>query len=107
MFIPGAVEKPVLRIPPRTRESRKFPTQHHNRFRVTVVEIDSAGIGVMPKHPAADDGCATIPNIARYWKEFILGEFSLPNMGALGLGNIANIAGVPPAAIRGKTNKNL
>ncbi|HUS80287.1 MAG TPA: phosphopentomutase [Armatimonadota bacterium] len=61
--------------------------------RVTVVVLDSAGIGSAPD--AADFGDAgsdTLGNLSR-----AVGGLRLPNLGALGLGNVAGIEGVPPA----------
>ena len=73
--------------------------------RVTVIVIDSAGIGVMPNHPFQDDGANTISNTAAYYEALHAGEFRLPNLQALGLGNIAYVPGVPaeehPAASHG------
>jgi len=64
--------------------------------RVTVVVLDGGGIGVMPKHPLIDSGSSSIPNAAfMFHNEF--GNFALPNLERLGLGNIATIAGVPAA----------
>ncbi|MCX5751728.1 MAG: hypothetical protein NT099_08735 [Candidatus Saganbacteria bacterium] len=66
-----------------------------NGFRVTVIVLDGAGIGVMPNHPLVDDGANTIANVAAYYEAMRTGQFRLPNMQALGLGNIATIPGVP------------
>lgn len=61
---------------------------------VVLVVLDSAGIGAAPDAGAfGDAGSATIPNLAR-----AVGGVKLPNMGALGLGRLADIAGVEPAA---------
>jgi phosphopentomutase len=64
------------------------------RFRaVCLIVLDSAGIGDAPDAAAfGDEGSATLPNIAR-----AVGGLSLPNMAALGLGNIVAIQGVVPA----------
>ncbi len=64
------------------------------RFRaVCLIVLDSAGIGDAPDAAAfGDEGSATLPNIAR-----AVGGLSLPNMAALGLGNIVDIEGVVPA----------
>jgi len=60
---------------------------------VCLIVLDSAGIGDAPDAAAfGDEGSATLPNIAR-----AVGGLSLPNMAALGLGNIVDIEGVPPA----------
>jgi len=66
-----------------------------NRLRLTVIVLDSAGLGVMPKHPLIDDGANTIANTAAYFESLHPGEFRLPNLQRLGLGNIATIPGVP------------
>ena len=59
---------------------------------VALVVLDSAGIGGAPDAAAfGDEGSATIPNLAR-----AVGGIALPNMGALGLGRVAEIAGVEP-----------
>ena len=60
---------------------------------VCLIVLDSAGIGDAPDAAAfGDEGSATLPNIAR-----AVGGLSLPNMAALGLGNIVDIEGVTPA----------
>ena len=60
---------------------------------VCLIVLDSAGIGDAPDAAAfGDEGSATLPNIAR-----AVGGLSLPNMAALGLGNIVDIEGVAPA----------
>jgi phosphopentomutase len=59
---------------------------------VCLIVLDSAGIGDAPDASAfGDEGSATLPNIAR-----AVGGLSLPNMAALGLGNIVDIDGVAP-----------
>ncbi len=59
---------------------------------VVLVVLDSAGIGGAPDAEAFGDvGSATIPNLAR-----AVGGVELPNMGALGLGRLADIRGVAP-----------
>lgn len=61
--------------------------------RVILVVIDSVGIGAMPDAPAwGDAGSNTVGNIAKR-----LGSLSLPNMGKLGLGNLLDVPGTPPA----------
>ncbi len=60
--------------------------------RVTIIVLDSAGVGHGPD--AADYGDAgsnTIGHIAQ-----AVGGLHLPHMGALGLGNIIDVAGTPP-----------
>ena len=59
---------------------------------VALVVLDSVGIGEAPDAADfGDEGSATLPHIAE-----AVGGISLPNLGALGLGNITTIAGVPP-----------
>jgi phosphopentomutase len=59
---------------------------------VVLVVLDSAGIGGAPDAEAFGDvGSATIPNLAR-----VVGGVKLPNLGALGLGRLADIQGVNP-----------
>lgn len=62
--------------------------------RAIVLVIDGCGIGAAPDHERFGDSadCNTIANTARE-----LGGLSLPNLAAMGLGNITNIAGVTPA----------
>ncbi|MDD5603823.1 MAG: phosphopentomutase [Eubacteriales bacterium] len=70
--------------------------------RFIIIVMDSAGVGEMPDAADyGDKGSSTIPNIAQKYP-----GFSLPNLGKLGLGNIAAIKGVPavksPLASYGK-----
>jgi phosphopentomutase len=70
--------------------------------RVTLIVLDSVGIGEMPDAPAyGDEGSNTLGNTAR-----ACGGLKLPNMGAMGLGNLTDVAGVPavnpPAAVIGR-----
>lgn len=61
---------------------------------VTLIVLDSVGIGGAPDAAAfGDEGSATLPHVAGS-----MGGIDLPNLGALGLGNITEILGVPPAA---------
>lgn len=61
--------------------------------RVIWIVLDSAGIGEMPDAAEyGDAGSDTLGNIARYR------PLALPNLCALGLGNIRPLAGLPPAA---------
>jgi phosphopentomutase len=61
--------------------------------RVTVVVLDSVGCGDAPDAVAyGDDGSNTLANIAR-----AVGGLNMPNLARLGLGNLTNIAGLPPA----------
>ncbi|MCB2209820.1 phosphopentomutase [bacterium] len=62
--------------------------------RITVIVLDGVGIGAAPDAAAyGDEGSNSIANTAR-----VLGGISLPNMGAMGLGNVTPIEGVPPTA---------
>ena len=60
--------------------------------RVILLVLDSVGIGALPDAPAyGDAGSDTLGNISR------VRPLALPQLGALGLGNIAPLAGVPAA----------
>jgi phosphopentomutase len=61
--------------------------------RIVWIVLDSVGIGAMPDAAAFGDPphADTLGNIAR------LRGLSLPNLAALGLGNIEPLAGIPPA----------
>ncbi|MFA6431844.1 MAG: hypothetical protein WCV91_05670 [Candidatus Margulisiibacteriota bacterium] len=108
MFTPGT-ERVKLNVPHRPwGNNGNFPTKRDipflkaNGARATVIVIDSAGMEVMPVHPPQDVNAGTIPNTAAYYDAHHPGKFKLPNMEALGLGNIAMlfrriIAGVPRA----------
>lgn len=62
--------------------------------RIILIVIDSVGIGALPDAPAwGDAGTNTLGNIARR-----LGDLALPNLGRLGLGNLTEIPGTPPAS---------
>lgn len=59
---------------------------------VIVIVLDGAGVGEMPDAAEyGDEGSNTIGNTAR-----AVGGLSLPNLEALGLGNLADIPGVRP-----------
>lgn len=61
--------------------------------RVFVVILDSVGVGQLPDaHLYGDEGSDTLGNISRYVR-----ELPLPNLGALGIGNLTSIIGTPPA----------
>ncbi|MDD4237810.1 MAG: phosphopentomutase [Desulfotomaculaceae bacterium] len=61
--------------------------------RVALVVLDSAGVGELPDADQyGDTGSNTLGNIAGS-----VGGLRLPNLARLGLGNIINIKGVPPA----------
>src|SRR5512134_1049161 len=62
--------------------------------RVNLIILDSVGVGDAPDAAAyGDEGSNTLGNIAR-----VVGRLNLPNLGALGLGNLTEIQGVPPVA---------
>lgn len=62
--------------------------------RVIILVLDSVGIGAMPDaEEYGDAGSNTLGNVAK-----AVGGLHLPNLGVLGLGNIAPILGVPPIA---------
>ncbi len=64
-----------------------------NINRVILIVIDSVGIGAMPDAPEwGDAGSNTVGNIAKR-----IGGLALPNLGAMGLGNLVDIVGTPPA----------
>lgn len=61
---------------------------------VALVVLDSVGIGGAPDAAEfGDEGSATLQHVAA-----AAGGIELPNLGALGLGRVAEIPGVPPAA---------
>ncbi len=71
-------------------------------MRAICIVLDSAGIGPMPdQKDYGDVGAATIPNLAK-----AAGGIKLPNLQKMGLGNVAEIAGVPaveaPTALYGE-----
>ncbi len=60
---------------------------------VALVVLDSVGIGGAPDAAEfGDAGSATLQHVAE-----AVGGIDLPNLGALGLGNVAEVPGVPPA----------
>ena len=61
--------------------------------RVFLLIIDSAGIGALPDAPKFGDimKCNTWANVAR-----VTGGLNVPVMGKMGIGNLADIKGVPP-----------
>jgi phosphopentomutase len=60
--------------------------------RVIIIVLDSAGVGALPDAGRyGDEGSSTLPHTAE-----AVGGLRLPRLGALGLGNIAPILGVPP-----------
>jgi len=59
---------------------------------VAVIVLDSVGVGGAPDADEfGDEGSATLPHIAT-----AVGGISLPELGRLGLGHVAEIDGVPP-----------
>jgi phosphopentomutase len=61
--------------------------------RVILIVLDSVGCGALPDACCyGDEGCNTLANIAQ-----AVGGLNLPNLQRLGLGNIREILGVPPA----------
>ncbi len=62
--------------------------------RAFVVVLDACGIGALPDAADyGDEGADTLGNLAR-----VVGGLKLPTLGGLGLGSIAPLAGVAPAA---------
>jgi phosphopentomutase len=60
--------------------------------RAAVVVLDACGVGALPDSADyGDAGADTLPHVAE-----AVGGLDLPVLGRLGLGNITNIAGVPP-----------
>jgi phosphopentomutase len=65
--------------------------------RALLLVLDGVGIGPAPDTDAyGDTGSDTLGNLSR-----ALGGLRLPNLGALGLGNIAPLQGVPPVSSPG------
>jgi len=62
--------------------------------RALLLVLDGVGIGPAPDtHAYGDAGSDTLGNLSR-----VRGGLHLPNLGALGLGNIAPVEGVPPVS---------
>lgn len=62
---------------------------------VALIVLDSVGIGDAPDAAEfGDEGSSTLPHIAQ-----AVGGLELPNLGRLGLGNIAEVLGVAPADV--------
>src|SRR5581483_1255802 len=71
--------------------------------RVLVLVCDSFGVGDAPDGAAyGDEGSNTIGNCAR-----AVGGIRAPNLGALGLGLLTEVAGVPPQAADGSAHGRL
>ena len=65
--------------------------------RVTLIVLDSVGCGDAPDAAMyGDQGANTLVNVSR-----AVGGLALPNLGSLGLGNLADIEGVAPVAVAG------
>jgi len=63
----------------------------HDR-RAAIVVLDSLGVGALPDAAAyGDEGSNTLGHTAA-----AVGGLELPNLGRLGIGNITEVAGVPP-----------
>jgi phosphopentomutase len=61
--------------------------------RAGILVLDGVGVGGAPDAAAfGDQGSDTLGNTAR-----VVGGLDLPNFARLGLGNLANVSGVPPA----------
>ncbi|AXA35310.1 Phosphopentomutase [Candidatus Sumerlaea chitinivorans] len=61
--------------------------------RAVIIVLDSVGIGELPDaHLFGDEGSNTLGNLSRAFPDGL----RLPNMAKLGLGNIAELRGVPP-----------
>jgi phosphopentomutase len=62
--------------------------------RAAVIVLDACGVGALPDAPDyGDEGANTLGHLAE-----LAGGLRLPALGALGLGSILPLAGVPPAA---------
>lgn len=62
--------------------------------RIIVIVLDSVGIGELPDAAAyGDEGSDTLGNLSR-----AVGGLPLPHFQSLGLGNIAELAGIPPSS---------
>lgn len=62
--------------------------------RVFLVVLDSVGVGQLPDaHLYGDEGSNTLGNVARSLEKGLV----LPNLGALGIGNLTSIPGTPPS----------
>jgi phosphopentomutase len=62
--------------------------------RATVIVMDACGVGALPDAAAyGDEGTNTLGHLAE-----LAGGLNLPTLGALGLGSVVELRGVPPAA---------
>src|SRR5690606_24445617 len=77
------------------RRSRRQPTTGGRRsgghpVTVTVVVLDSVGVGALPDaRDFGDEGSHTLDNVVR------VGDAQLPNLAALGLGNVPGVTALP------------
>lgn len=72
-------------------------------LRTFVIVLDSVGIGAAPDAEVyGDGGSDTLGNIAR-----VIGGLDLPNLGRMGLGNLADIKGIPPCSPAGACARAL
>ena len=63
-----------------------------NLNRVVIIVLDGVGVGELPDAESyGDRGSNSLANTAR-----VVGGLKLPDMGRLGLGNLTDVAGVPP-----------
>ena len=66
-----------------------------SRPRVTLIVLDSVGVGAAPDAAAyGDEGVDTLAHV-----DAAVGGLALPNLGRLGLGNIAALGRTPPADV--------
>lgn len=69
--------------------------------RMFILVLDGFGVGALPDHPPEDTGANTLRHI-----DEAHGPLELPNLAALGLGHLTEVAGVPavdtPAAAYGR-----
>src|SRR5512140_1546933 len=62
--------------------------------RAIVLVLDSVGCGELPDAAEyGDEGSNTLGNVAR-----AVGGLAMPNLGAMGLGNVTDVMGVAPTA---------
>jgi len=70
-------------------------TPHYRPGRAVWIVLDGVGLGALPDAAAyGDEDAATLPHVAA-----ACGGLFLPNLQRLGLGHLADIAGVPPVRI--------
>jgi phosphopentomutase len=81
-------------IPPTSASSATLPFD-----RVIWIVLDGVGAGELPDAKAyGDEGSNTLGNLARVLFAQAKNRIQLPNLEALGIGNITSIEGVPPRA---------